>query len=535
MIMLASCAGNVSETKEIPTLPFDGTKESTADASAGIGTEETPGISGDPDSSGTADAESQEETETLSETPEETSTEDVRVECEALQVDCKAFCVVDDNGSIFMGRNEFVPLAPASITKTLTALIVCENCALDEKVLVSENALTEGIDIMSSGVDPSFRPGEVLTVRDLLYALMLPSTNAAGNILAEHCAGSISAFVQKMNDRVREMGLSHSHFMNPHGLDEDGHYTCAYDFAVVMLHAAKNEKLRPIMGAHDYTIPETEYAPMRGMVMGHSMVNGSYRCEGVYAGKSGSTLKAGKTLVTAVERDGKHFYVCTLGSSGGLHYSDTDNLIRWAYAKWTGAKAVLVRFAHKAEVVSAGPEGLDIRYRVANQAVSGRAVYWSLAAGSAAAVVLNDIPVNEENVLHLPLPSYGGYHLQLFVTDAYGAESVTQLDILHAGQKLPAGIFRMNGQSFYVYANGELGVGNVETGTDYYLANADGGLRTGFSNKYYAGADFSVVTGWISDNGNSYYAQPDGRIVKGGVYTVGGVAYHFDESGKLLP
>ena len=471
--------------------------------------------------------------ETSTEAPTATEPPAERVNCSDLATDSDAFAVVDDAGNLYMGKNETAAFAPASITKVLTALIACERASLDNMAIVSERAVN-GVAIMSSGVTPSFKPGEQVSVRDLVYALILPSTNAAGNILAEHIAGTAENFAILMNDKARELGLWNSHFMNPHGLDQENHYVCARDMAVILKAAMQNPELRTIMGTRSHEIPATQYAPSRTMGMGHAMIGGQYVVSGVYAGKTGSTVKAQKTLVTAVSRGGKNFYICTLHSGDGMQYVDTDNIIRYAYAKWTGTKTTLLPVAYNFEMVASDRTGADFTYKVGNNATSAHIVFWSLKGGPAGAVTVPGVSVNPDGKVHLAFPEYGTYHVQLFVQNAAGNETVIQSDYLHCGAIMQTGIEPWNGQFYQIDPGMRVGVGPCEIEGAAFYANKDGGLQTGFvGGKYYAGADYKLVSGWVTVGYDKYYIQADGRIVKG-PYIIDGVTYNFSEDGRLL-
>ncbi|MBR5738627.1 MAG: serine hydrolase [Lachnospiraceae bacterium] len=452
--------------------------------------------------------------------------------CSDLITDSKAFAVVDDDGKLFLGKNMYEPLAPASITKVLTALVTAESVSLDNRVVVPEEAVTEHLGVMSSGVRPSFKPGETLTVRDLLYALILPSTNSAGNILAFHVAGSVEAFVQMMNEKVAELGLTHSHFMNPHGLDEDGHLTCAYDMAVILRAAVKNDNLRKILGALSYTIPATEYAPARQLYNNDGLVNQSVPLAGVYAGKPGSTNLAKGTLVTAIQRNGKHFYVCTLCSDEGYSGTDTCNITEYAYARLNGTKVSLKPILYDLSIVSEDESGATIRYKTAYRIVSARIVYWNVARGTGSAVFRNSAPADAVNDVRLSISEKGFYHVQVFYTDQNGKEEALQGEFLFDGKLNPAGRVDWNGHAYILDERGFVRTGGVETTEGCYYTNSSGALLSGFVGQFYAGKDYKLVTGWITNGDQRYFYQADGRMATGKLI-IDGVLYTFSDNGVL--
>ena len=452
--------------------------------------------------------------------------------CSDLRTDSLGFAVVDDDGNLFLGRNMYEAYRPASITKVLTALVTVESVSLDNEVLIPEEAVASHLAIYSSGVRPSFKPGEKVTVRDLLHALILPSTNAAGNILAMHVAGSIEAFTEMMNDRMAEMGLTHSHFVNAHGLDEEGHYTCAYDMAMVLREAVHNESLKKILGTLSYSIPATDYAGIRSMNNTHTMIH-SY--PGVFAGKPGSTYGAKGTLLTAFERNGKRFYGCTMHSDEGLAALDTQNIAEFAYARFNGTKTTLQAFPHDIKIVAEDESSVTVRYSTEHNAARARVVYWDLRKGTSSAVFHNNTPVGQNVEYRFNVSQKGSYAIQVFTVDAAGKEKPVQTAFLFDGAVNPAdGFTDWNGQRFAFDGKGMLRIGAVETMDGHcYYANADGGLGKGFIGQFYAGPDYELVSGWFEYGGQKFYAQADGRLVKGKMI-IDGVLHQFTDGGMLI-
>ena len=152
-----------------------------------------------------------------------------------------AILVEVSTGRILYEKNSTKQLYPASTTKILTAILVLENCDLDEKVTVRETALN---NIPSGYVTCNLQIGEQLTVNDLLYALMIPSANDAAYVLAEHVGGSVEGFSAMMNDKARALGCKTTHFVNPNGIHDDSHYSTAYDLYLIADYAMKNETFR---------------------------------------------------------------------------------------------------------------------------------------------------------------------------------------------------------------------------------------------------------------------------------------------------
>ena len=169
-----------------------------------------------------------------------------------------AILVEVSTGRIIYEKNSTKQMYPASTTKVLTAIIVIENCKLDEIVTVRESALS---NIPSGYVTCNLQIGEQLTVKDLLYALMIPSANDAAYVLAEYVAGSVEDFSVMMNDKARELGCKSTHFVNPNGIHEESHYSTAYDLYLITNYAMKNEFFRSLVATTEYTLPSTEKYP----------------------------------------------------------------------------------------------------------------------------------------------------------------------------------------------------------------------------------------------------------------------------------
>ena len=454
-----------------------------------------------------------------------------------LMTDSESYCVLDENGAVLLSKNAGEALAPASVTKVLTALITVENVPdLSAPVTVSEAAVLN-VDVLSSGVSPSLRPGEVFTVSDLLYMLILPSTNAAANVLAEYVAGSEEAFTDLMNARAKELGAVNSHFANAHGLDEEGHYSCAYDQALILKKAMEYPALSAVLSASSYTVPATDYAEERTVTAGHQMVNGSFPAENVTGGKPGWTYNAQGTLVTAYERAGKKLYVAVMRSDESLHYIDTDNLAILAYNNVLCENRPLHAVVKDLTVISTGWEGLTVSFKTGNAPVSARIVFWDTDAGTSSAV-FNDtyVPAAEQNYT-FPFVNAGVYNVQIFVTGEDGREAFVSKQVLYLGTSLAVfGALNSYGEdTYYVNGNGLVESNFVELPGHCFYAGTDGRIRKScFVNdyRYYADENGEIVTGWRDIGAYTYYFQADGRKVTGAIL-LGGTVYHFDINGAL--
>ena len=207
------------------------------------------------------------------------------------------------SGRVLYEQHAHTRMPMASTTKIMTALVVLEQCDLQASVCIDERAVgTEGSSVY-------LYPGELLTIEQLLYALMLSSANDAAAALAYEVSGSIEGFAALMNQKATELGLLNTHFANPHGLDAAGHYTTAYDLACIASYALENEDFLRIVSTQKKVIPLREQEGAR-VLRNHNKLLASYQgCIGV---KTGFTKKSGRCLVSAAERDGVRLVCVTL-------------------------------------------------------------------------------------------------------------------------------------------------------------------------------------------------------------------------------
>ncbi len=203
--------------------------------------------------------------------------------------------------SFLFKKNESLRLPMASTTKIMTALVAVENSQLDEKVCIDKNAV--GIE----GSSAYLTEGEILTVEELLYALLLRSANDAATAIAYHVSDGIDNFAEMMNKRALTLGLTDTHFENPHGLDSDNHYTTAKDLALIAAEALNNETIRKIASTYKYT---SGTGDKTRTYVNHNKLLKKY--DGAIGLKTGFTKKCGRCLVGAAERCGLEFISVTL-------------------------------------------------------------------------------------------------------------------------------------------------------------------------------------------------------------------------------
>lgn len=243
-----------------------------------------------------------------------------------------------DSGAVLFAQNIHVQEYPASITKLLTALVVVENASMDEQVTFSHDAV---YNVESgSGNKLQLEEGDVLSVKDCLYVMLLQSSNQAANALAEHVGGNREAFADMMNEKAASLGCRESHFVNPSGLNDPEQLTSAYDMAQIGAAVFGNPTLLEICSTTSATLPPTINNPNgRTYSMEHKLVvTGDSSDENYYpsavAGKTGYTSLAGQTLVTYAEQDGRRQVAVTLKSTQRTHYSDTKTILDFGFARF---------------------------------------------------------------------------------------------------------------------------------------------------------------------------------------------------------
>ncbi len=270
------------------------------------------------------------------------------------------YCVMNlDTGEIVFQKDMNEKKFPASITKVMTALVVLENCEdLSDTLTFSETTINS-MTANSSTLTPRAEIGEQMTVEDALYGMILSSANECAEALAEYTAGSVEKFADLMNAKAKELGAVNTHFVNACGLHDENHYTTPYDMALIFRAALQNEEFVKIDSTKVYTIPKTNMHEERTCGMTHQLINGTIPFEGVYAGKTGHTLEAGRTLMTACERNNLHLAVVVMGSDNDHFYTDTEILFEYAFGMLTGSYPDVVFTPADDTVVTSG----DVRVR----------------------------------------------------------------------------------------------------------------------------------------------------------------------------
>lgn len=215
-----------------------------------------------------------------------------------------------DRGTVIFNKNADKVTAEASLTKITTAMVVLENCDdLDAVVTVSQEVMDTlaGTNSSTAGI----KAGEQLTVRQLLNLMLVKSANEAASILADYVGGNIDSFINMMNDFAKNLGCENTHYTNPHGLDNDDHYTTAVDLAKIIKYALKNEIFCEIVSQPTYTLEATNkrdtvtYSNTNSLLISTSPYYYEY-CKGI---KTGTTENAGRCLASYATKNG-YTYLC---------------------------------------------------------------------------------------------------------------------------------------------------------------------------------------------------------------------------------
>ncbi len=250
---------------------------------------------------------------------------------DAGDVNCEAGLLMSlTDKNVMYSKNAFERLYPASTTKIMTALIAIKYGNLDDIVTVTDEAVITEAGATLCGI----QPGDVLTLRQLLYGLMLPSGNDAGAAIGIHMAQSIEGFAELMNQEAYRLGATGTHFVNPHGLHDENHYTTAYDLYLIYQEALKYPEFREVTKTTAYV---ADYVDRDGNAVSKTWEGGNWYMTGreeapegitVFSGKTGTTRAAGCCLVMACAEQEKEYVSIVLKSENrNSLYDNMTNII----------------------------------------------------------------------------------------------------------------------------------------------------------------------------------------------------------------
>ncbi len=256
----------------------------------------------------------------------------VGFEAQGVSASARAAAVINaDTGEALWTKNATERLPMASTTKIMTALLLCESGRLSHKIVVTEKM------VRVEGSSMGLLPGDSVSLRDLLYGLMLASGNDAANTVAIVLGGSTEGFADMMNKRAEELGLKDTHFVTPSGLDSKGHYTTAIDLAILAAEALKNPDFAAAVRSKTATLCYGN-PPYKRTLTNHNRLLKMY--DDVIGVKTGFTKRSGRCLVSAAERDGRRVIAVTL--------NDPDD--------WADHRALLDYGLSKIECVTVTPD-----------------------------------------------------------------------------------------------------------------------------------------------------------------------------------
>lgn len=254
-----------------------------------------------------------------------------------------AILIDASSGTILAQKNADKKMYPASLTKIMTAILAIEMGKLTDVITVDDDTPHE---IYGSHI--ALEEGEILTLKDLLHALMLPSANDAASAIAKHYGKSLDGFVKLMNEKAKELGAYNTNFVNPHGLHDENHYTTAADLALITQYAMKNETFRKIVATTKYEIKTTNkkdepryFTTLNKLLYNTSnnqiYVDGAYisPCyEYATGAKTGYTPEAGNCLVATATKDGTELIAVTMKGISLEMYQDAHNLFNYGFKEY---------------------------------------------------------------------------------------------------------------------------------------------------------------------------------------------------------
>jgi len=240
----------------------------------------------------------------------------------ALEVSATSAVLIDaKTGQVLYEKNAYERRGMASTTKIMTAICALENANLSDTVTVSKKAAYQ------EGSSIYLLEGEKIKMEDLLYGLMLNSGNDAAVAIAEHVSGSVEEFAKLMTKKAEEIGAKNTQFKNPSGLDEEGHYTTAYDLALISRYALSNPDFKTIVSTKRKTIPNHMTGIDRYLKNHNKML---FNYEGATGIKTGFTKKTGRCLVTSAQKDGQELIAVTLNAPDD--WRDHTNMLNYGFS-----------------------------------------------------------------------------------------------------------------------------------------------------------------------------------------------------------
>lgn len=258
-----------------------------------------------------------------------------------LELFCNSGLAMDfETGNVLYSNNATKKIYPASTTKILTCIIAIENMNLNDTTIISNKVIK---NTPSDSSIMGIKSGELYTIEELLYGLMLPSGNDAALAIAEAVSNSTSNFVELMNKKAKELGCKETNFTNPHGYHDDNHYSTVYDMAIIFRHCLKNETFKKIISTNEITVKAANSDRILNLKNSNRMQNPSYPktyYQDMKGGKTGYTFEARGTFIGYAIRDGKTVIAAAFDGSQNINgmqgrFLDTATLLDYSFSNYS--------------------------------------------------------------------------------------------------------------------------------------------------------------------------------------------------------
>ncbi len=259
-----------------------------------------------------------------------------------------------NTGAVIYEKNADEQIYPASTTKLMTMAVAIDMITDLQSTLTFDKKASYA-DLVIGSSNMGLKDGEVITLEDILYGIAISSANEGTNALAIHLCGSISTFVEKMNEKAAEWGMKDTHFVNTHGLTDENHYTTARDMATLSKKVFADERLLPYLSAGSYRLPATNMNEERTLISTNQLIrlnSGNYYKYAV-AGKTGSTTAAGYNLISTAKYKGMEYLCVMMNADYEIKpnpvFEDSISMFKWAYSNF-GIQTLLTETTSVCEI-----------------------------------------------------------------------------------------------------------------------------------------------------------------------------------------
>lgn len=259
-----------------------------------------------------------------------------------------------NTGAVIYEKNADEQIYPASTTKLMTMAVAIEMID-DLQATITFDKEAAYADLVIGSSNMGLKDGEVIKLEDILYGIAISSANEGTNALAIHLCGSIPAFVEKMNAKAAEWGMTHTHFANTHGLTDENHYTTARDMSIMAKKVFADERLLPYLSASSYRLPATNMNEARTLITTNALIrmNSENYYKYAVAGKTGSTTAAGYNLISTAKYKGMEYLCLMMNADYALEtnpvFADSVSMFKWAYSNY-GIQTLLTETTSVCEI-----------------------------------------------------------------------------------------------------------------------------------------------------------------------------------------